>query len=154
VFSIGDFKVEAGEVAQASGTVMVIVGIVIGICMFISFRKRHKIAVEVRRMSSVVRNSIRRMSGVNIAEVELSNEKRDPNALGADKRQRTFLKDMFNEQERKSVKNSSGIIDPNRRASKYTEVVDARDSIISEAIITEEEESKTEEDQADFNFPG
>jgi len=62
------------------------------------------------------------MSGVNITEMELSNEKRDPNALGADNKQKTFLRDMFNEQERKSVKT---VIDQNRRESKYTEVVHA-----------------------------
>ena len=87
-------------------------------------------------MSSVVRNSIRRMSGINIAEVELTHEKRDPNKLGADKRQRTFLKDMFNEQERKSVKNVN-IVGQNRRESKYREVVDAGEN--TNQTETEEE---------------
>lgn len=86
LFSIGDFKVNAGEAAQASGGLMIVLGIIIGICMAISYRKRHKIAHEARRLSSVVRNSIRRMSGVNITEMELSNEQRDPNALGADQK--------------------------------------------------------------------
>jgi len=65
--------------------------------MAVAHRKRKRIAIEVRRMSSVVRNSIRRMSGVNITEVELQNEKIDANALGANNKQRTFLKDMFDE---------------------------------------------------------
>ena len=65
---------------------MITVGIIIGICMAVSYRKRHKIAIEVRRMSSIARNSIRRMTGaqIEISETELRNEKRDPNALGAD----------------------------------------------------------------------
>merc|ERR1712166_1127679 len=83
LFAIGDFEVNAGEAAQASGGLMITIGIAIGICMAIAHRKRHKIAVEVRRMSSVVRNSIRRMSGVNIAEMDITNEQRDPSALGA-----------------------------------------------------------------------
>ena len=97
LFSIGHFKVQAGEAAQASAGLMIFVGIIIGICMAIAHRKRKRIAIEVRRMSSVVRNSIRRMSGVKITETELQNEKIDPSALGANHKQRTFLKDMFNE---------------------------------------------------------
>ena len=117
---------------------MIIVGIIIGICMAVSYRKRHNIAIEARRLSSVVRNSIRRMSGVNVSENELSNEIRDPNALGANGKQRTFLRDMFNEQERKSIKNVN-IMDQNRRASKYTEVVHAG------AYTSQTEEEEEEE---------
>lgn len=55
LFKIGDISITNKDVVIGTGTIIIIVLVVFGICSYISWRKRKEIAQGVRRLSTAVR---------------------------------------------------------------------------------------------------
>ena len=97
LFTIADFEVTSGDVAKGSGAFLVFIGVIVGICMAITYRKRHKIAVEIHRLSTVIRASLK---GRPVQEFAPDNEVINVKKITKNKRQREFLNDLFAEQDK------------------------------------------------------
>ena len=99
-FTIGNTVVTKGDVAKVSGLTIALIVISSLICLYVSWRKRKRIAQEARRASEFIRRStrkirmsIKKLAGQNVDDIPYTQP--DANALGKNRHQKEFLKDLF-----------------------------------------------------------
>jgi len=101
-FSVSDYNFTYKHIIMTT-IIIIVVAVIVGlICMYISWRNRKAIAAGARRASqAIVRASVRLRASItgNPVPPEDDGPPPDPNALGGDKNEKKFLKDMFDDQE-------------------------------------------------------
>ena len=99
LFKIGSLSVTAKEVGLSSGIIALLIFIGVCCCCFTCYKKKDDIEEGARRASTVLMNGARAIRnsivGRPVDDPNAHHELPDPDKLGRDTNQRTFLKDLF-----------------------------------------------------------